>query len=309
MTVQKFGVHTSIAGGLHNALLAGRRLGCDCLQIFVKNQRQWRAPPLSPRQIEQWHATWKDNPCAPIVAHGTYLVNLAARDRAIRRRSVSAFVDEIRRCAALGLTGLVTHPGSHGGAGEAKGVRRVIESLKEILDRTAACQTKVLLEATAGQGRSLGHRFEHLAEMLAGVDGTPRVAICLDTCHLHAAGYDLSTRAGYERMVDDLDRHVGIDRVHCIHTNDSLTPAGSKVDRHAHIGHGTIGLEGFRRLLQDKRLAAIPKILETPKETAPDGRDYDAVNLEVLRSLAGRGRAFAVGRVFVAPSQGQKPPA
>lgn len=287
---QKFGVHTSIAGGLHNALLTGERLGCDCLQLFVKNQRQWHVPPLRPEQIELWQTARREAPRWPIIAHGTYLVNLAARDRTIRRRSIREFIGEIQRCAALGIDSLVTHPGSHGGAGETKGICRVIESLKKILDRTADCGVAVLLETTAGQGTCLGYRFDHLAEMMAGIEPSERhhrIGICLDTCHLHAAGYDLSSEEGYQRMVADLQRHVGIEEVRCIHTNDSLKPASSRVDRHAHIGQGTIGLDGFGRLLRDKRLQAIPRILETPKETAPDGRDYDAVNLETLRKLAG----------------------
>lgn len=287
MSKQKFGVHTSIAGGLHNALLEGKRLRCDCVQIFVKNQRQWHAPALTDEQVGLWRETWKANPCGPVVAHGTYLVNLAAKDRTIRRRSVTAFADEVKRAAVLGVMGVVTHPGAHGGAGEAKGIARVVGSLKEVLERTAECETMVLLEATAGQGTCLGHRFEHLAEMMAGVDGAPRarVGVCLDTCHLHAAGYDLATEEGYCRMVEDLQRCTGIEAVRCIHVNDSVKPAGSRVDRHAHIGQGTIGLEGFRRLVCDGRLRHVPRILETPKETAPDGRDYDTVNLEVLRGL------------------------
>ncbi len=282
---QKFGVHTSIAGGLHNALITGQQLGCDCLQIFVKNQRQWQAPPLTDEQIERWQAAWRAFPCSPVIAHGTYLVNLAASDRTIRRRSVSAFAQEVQRCAALGVAALVTHPGSHGGAGEAKGIARVVESLKEVLERTGDCETTVLLEVTAGQGTSLGYRFEHLAEMIAGLGNHPRLAVCLDTCHLHAAGYDLTSAEAYEQMAHDLQRSVPLELVRCIHVNDSRKPAGSRVDRHAHIGQGTIGLEGFARLLADERLAGVPRILETPKETAPDGRDYDSVNLEVLRGL------------------------
>ena len=261
-------------------------MGCDCLQIFVKNQRQWHAPALTQQQIEAWKIAWRENPCSPVIAHGTYLVNLAAGGL-VRRRSIHEFAEELRRCAALGVMGLVTHPGSHGGDGEAKGIRRVIAALKEILERTDDCETAVLLEVTAGQGNCLGHRFEHLAEMIEGAGRDQRLGVCLDTCHLHAAGYDLASEEGYGRMVGDLQRNLPLEQVRCIHVNDSVKPAGSRVDRHAHIGQGTIGREGFRRLLRDKRFAAIPRILETPKETAPDGRDYDAVNLEVLRELAG----------------------
>lgn len=283
---QKFGVHTSIAGGLHNALTTGRTLRCDCLQIFVKNQRQWEAPPLTAEQVERWRTAWQDNPCAPVVAHGTYLVNLGAKDRVIRNKSVRACVDEVQRCATLGVSALITHPGAHNGDGEAKGIQRIIASLKEVLDRTAACATDVLLEVTAGQGSCLGYRFEHLAEMIDGAGGDDRLGVCLDTCHLHAAGYDLASEEDYQRMTAHLLRCVAIERVRCIHVNDSIKPAGSRVDRHTHIGQGTIGCEGFRRLLRDRRFTHIPRILETPKETAPDGRDYDAVNLEILRRLA-----------------------
>lgn len=284
---QKFGVHTSIAGGLHNALTTGRHLGCDCLQIFVKNQRQWEAPPLTAEQVEMWRTAWRENPCGPVVAHGTYLVNLAAKDRVIRKKSIRGCIEEVRRCAALGVSALITHPGSHNGDGEAKGIKRVIGALKEILEKTGTCTTEVLLEVTAGQGTCLGHRFEHLAEMIEGAGGDDRLGVCLDTCHLHAAGYDLASEEGYERMAAELLRWLPIERVRCIHVNDSVKPAGSRVDRHAHIGQGTIGCEGFRRLVCDGRFAHIPRILETPKEVAPDGRDYDAVNLEVLKGLAG----------------------
>lgn len=284
---QKFGVHASIAGGLHNALLIGHTLGCDCLQIFVKNQRQWSAPPLRDEQVEAWQAARWQNPCGPVVAHGTYLVNLAARDRGIRSKSVSACVDEVRRCQALGVGALIIHPGSHNGDGQARGIRRVIASLKEVLDRTGGCGTQVLLETTAGQGSCLGHRFEHLSAMIEGAGADARVGVCLDTCHLHAAGYDLATAGGHGRMVADLVRCMPIERVRCIHANDSVREAGSRVDRHAHIGMGTIGRNGFRRLLRDGRFLHVPRILETPKELAPDGREYDAVNLETLRRLSG----------------------
>lgn len=285
---QTFGVHTSIAGGLHNALVEVRRLGCDCIQIFVKNQRQWKAPPLQPAQIEQWHQTLCQIPLRPVVAHSTYLINLASGDAVIRPRSIRAFTDELRRCAALGVAGLVIHPGAHGGAGETAGICRVAEALRECLARTAGSSVKVLLEITAGQGSCLGHRFEHLRDIMAAVEPRDRLGVCLDTCHLHAAGYDLAGEDGYERMAADLERTIGFAAVACVHTNDSLKPAGSRVDRHAHIGQGTIGLKAFRRLLHDKRFAGIPKILETPKQTAPDGRDWDTVNLETLRRLAAR---------------------
>jgi deoxyribonuclease-4 len=288
----KFGVHASIAGGLHNALLIGKSLGCDCLQIFVKNQRQWEAPPLTAAQIEMWRQTWRENPCSPVVAHGTYLVNLASNDRVIRRRSIKEFAQGIQRCAALGVSGLITHPGSHNGDGETNGIRRVIAALREILGRTAACPTAVLLEVTAGQGSCLGYRFEHLAEMIEGAGGDGRLGLCLDTCHLHAAGYDLASQDGYDRMVGDLLRNVRIEQVRCIHVNDSVKGTGSRVDRHAHIGQGTIGREGFRRLLCDERFAGLPMILETPKEVEGDDRDYDAVNLAVLRGLARKRRTM-----------------
>lgn len=287
---QKFGVHASIAGGLHNALIEAQQLGCECVQIFVKNQRQWQGPPLTAEQIALWQAKRQEVPCSPIFAHGSYLVNLAATDRTIRRRSIKAFVDELQRCDALGVDALITHPGSHGGDGEPKGIARVITSLKEILKLTEGNPATILLEVTAGQGNCLGYRFEHLAEMIAGIEpaaGRKRLAICLDTCHLHAAGYDLATENGYNQMMEDLQRCLSIDLVRCIHTNDSIKPAGSHVDRHTHIGEGTIGLEGFRRLLKDKRLTAIPRILETPGETSPDDPSRDAMNLKIMRDLAG----------------------
>jgi len=276
----------SIAGGLHNALLAGSQLGCDCIQIFVKNQRQWHARSLKPDDVGRWHQARTLTRIGPVMAHSAYLINLACPDRRIWRKSVNAFIDEIRRCEAVNIPWIVTHPGSHGGQGETAGIRRIVHALREIIDRTADCDVTILLENTAGQGTGIGYRFDHLAEIIAAADRPDRVAVCLDTCHAHAAGYDLSSQEGYERLISDIRTTVGLTAIKCVHLNDSKKAPASRIDRHQHIGMGTIGLRGFQRLLQDKRLPGVPGILETPKEKAPDGRDYDEINLALLRKLA-----------------------
>ncbi len=275
----------SIAGGLHNAFAEARRVGCDCMQVFVKNQRQWRAKPLADEDVRLWNEAAGRSGVAPVVAHDTYLINLASPDDALWNRSIEAFVDELTRCERLGIPHLVTHPGSHVGAGEAYGLRRVARALNEIHRRTRGFRVRVLLETTAGQGTSLGHRFEHLAAILARVREDERAGVCVDTCHVFAAGYDLISPEGYAATMAELDRAVGLSLVRCFHVNDSQRGRGSRVDRHEHIGKGRLGRAAFRHLVNDPRFGGLPMILETPKGKDARGRDLDRANLATLRRL------------------------
>ncbi|HOW18560.1 MAG TPA: deoxyribonuclease IV [Phycisphaerae bacterium] len=283
----------SIAGGLHNAFAEARRVGCDCMQVFVKNQRQWRSRPLTDDDIRLWHVAAGQTAITPVVAHDTYLINLASPDDALWKRSIEAFVDELTRCEPLSILYLVTHPGSHVGAGEAYGLRRVARAINEIQRQTRGFRVRVLLETTAGQGTSLGHRFEHLAAILARVREPERVGVCVDTCHVFAAGYDLITPEGYAATMAELDRVVGLSLVRCFHVNDSQRERGSRVDRHEHIGRGRLGRDAFRHLVNDSRFAGRPMILETPKGRDARGRDLDRVNLAALRRLLAPGRRAA----------------
>ncbi len=275
----------SIAGGFDNAFSAAAAAGCDCLQIFVKNQRQWSAPELTDAAIQRYTDAQADTGISPVVAHSTYLINLASTDETTRRRSIDALVDECQRCNSLGVPYLVLHPGAHLGQGIDAGIDLVTAGLNEVHDLVADTTTQILLETTAGQGSSIGHEVWHLGRILSSVDTPQRLGVCLDTCHVFAAGYDLSDSQSYERFVGEIVEHVTLERVRCIHTNDSKGVCGSRLDRHEHIGKGRIGKQGFRNLLNDPRLAHAPRILETPKGTDGRGTDLDRVNLKRLRSL------------------------
>ncbi|MGD0263319.1 MAG: deoxyribonuclease IV [Candidatus Methylomirabilota bacterium] len=289
----RLGSHMSIAGGLDRAPLRGKQVGCDTIQVFTKSNRQWRAKRISDQEVEAFKANLAATGIGPVVAHDCYLVNLAAPRRAVWKKSVAAFRVELERAERLGIPYLVTHPGSHAGAGEAEGLRRVTEALNALLAALPGAGVRILLETTAGQGSSLGHRFEELAAILAGVDQADRVGVCLDTCHVFAAGYDIRTRDGYRKTVEDLDACLGLRRLQAIHLNDSKAGLGSRVDRHEHIGEGRLGLAPFRRLLNDPRLRRVPMILETPKDD--DFVAADRRNLARLRRLLngrhGRGGA------------------
>lgn len=278
----------SIAGGVYAAFQRAVEVGCDCFQIFVKNQRQWSGSALTTETVRLWEAARSRTGLGPVVAHATYLINLASPDRALWRRSIHAYTDELRRCDRLGLIGLVVHPGSHNGRGEEWGVRRIAEALNVIHDRTEGLQVKTVLETTAGQGTGIGSRFEHLAEIISQTEAADRVAVCADTCHLFAAGYDLTTDEGYAATFAAFDRVIGLDRLLCFHLNDSKKPLGSRVDRHEHIGKGRLGRSAFRRLVNDPRFLGRPMILETPKGTDARGRDMDRVSLGLLRRCVER---------------------
>ena len=281
----------SIAGGLPRAVDRAQASRCETLQIFTKSAGQWRARPLPSEEIARFRARVDETGIHPVVAHNSYLINLAAAAPALRAQSIAALGEELDRAEALGLDGLVMHPGSYTRGTEAEGLALIAQALRELLRARPRARTKVLLEHTAGQGTNLGHRFEHLAAIIDRLGGSPRVGVCLDTCHLLSAGYDITSKAGYETTFRDFDRIVGVDRIAVFHLNDSKKPCGSRVDRHEHIGKGCLGLEPFRRLLNDPRFARLPMLLETPKLDTPESRrrsdidPWDARNLRTLRKL------------------------
>ncbi len=278
----------SIAGGLHRAFDAAQDAGCDCLQVFVKNQRQWAHKPLKEQDVQSFKAAAKRTGIGPVVAHATYLVNLGTIDRIVWNKSVALLTGELQRCGALDIPYLIFHPGSHLKATVHRGIRQIVSGINGVLKRTRGSESMLLLETTAGQGTSIGHRFEHLAQIIGAVNEPERLATCVDTCHIFAAGYPLAKPDEYESTIQELDDVIGIDKVKCLHVNDSKRELGSRVDRHDHIGKGHIGLGGFRNLLNDARLFDVPRILETPKGEDDRGRDLDRVNLSRLRRLVRR---------------------
>lgn len=282
---QRFGAHLSVAGGLHNALEEAARLGCDCVQIFVKNQRQWSARPLGDGDVQSWKQARRRTKISPVVAHASYLINLASPDEKARGKSVAALVDELRRCEALGVGHLVVHPGAHMGEGIDAGIRRIARSLDEAHVATAGFKTQVALETTAGQGTTIGHAVEQLGRIIDATGDPDRLAVCVDTCHVFAAGYDIRDADECDRLVEELKRFVGAGRVACIHTNDSRGDCGSRLDRHEHVAKGRIGKRGFVNLLNSPALAHAPRILETPKGVDGRGTELDKVNLRRLRGM------------------------
>ncbi len=283
------GSHMSIAGGVSRAFARAEACGCTVMQIFVKNNNRWRGTPLTDEEAARFAAERARTGIWPVLAHNTYLVNLASGQAAIRERSIACTVDELRRCHRLGLPGLILHPGAHGGAGTERGIARIAAAMQRIFDRTPGIRTRLLFETTTGAGTLLGARADELARILAAVDAPGRTGICLDTCHLFAAGYELRDEAGYETTIRAFDAAVGLGTVYALHLNDSRAPRGSRRDRHAHIGEGEIGDAGFRFIMTDPRLRPVPKILETPKEG-----DADRRNLARLRRLAGTGGTESV---------------
>jgi deoxyribonuclease IV len=281
-----FGAHMSVAGGCHNALLIAQKHGCDVVQLFTKNANQWEGKPLTDADRDTFRKTLGATKLRFPTAHDSYLINLASPDATLYRRSIEAFVLEVERAEALGLAYLVTHPGTPTDGDEAAGLTRIATALDEVHRRCPNAKVQVLLETTAGQGRSLGHRFEHLACVIERVKAPERIGVCLDTCHVFAAGYPLAPEADYQATMGEFDRVIGLDRLKVFHVNDSLKPQGSRVDRHAHLGKGFLGLEPFRLLVNDPRFAERPMILETPKEDET-GEEMDPVNLRTLRDLVG----------------------
>jgi deoxyribonuclease-4 len=275
------GAHMSIAGGLHKAFERGKRVRCRTIQIFLKNSNQWKAKPLTEQDKILFQEARSNSGICPVMAHDSYLINLASPDYGLYRKSLDAFVEEMKRANFLSIPYIILNPGAHRGSGIRAGVARVAKALRCALD-LAEPPVSILLENTAGQGSSLGYRFEQLAAILEQIGKLDRVGICLDTCHAFAAGYDIRTEEGYAETIREFDRLIGVEKILAFHLNDSKNPLGCRVDRHFHIGKGFIGLNAFRFLVHDSRFAAIPKILETPKGT---GFGQDMRNLATLRSL------------------------
>lgn len=274
------GAHMSIAGGVEQALLRGQSIGCEAVQIFTKNARQWRAKPFAPEEVARFRRVREETGIRAVFAHTSYLINLGAADAELWRKSVASFIEEMERCAALELPYLVTHPGAN--PDEAAGLARIGAALDEILRQTQGSGVMVLLETTAGQGASIGHRFEHLAWLIQESRYPERLGVCYDTCHTFAAGYDIRTPEAYAETFARFDELIGLERLKAVHLNDSRGALGSHLDRHEHIGAGKLGLDAFRLLLNDPRFRNLPMVLETPK--GPDLRE-DIENLRVLRGL------------------------
>jgi deoxyribonuclease IV len=275
------GAHMSIAGGMHLAFDRGKQVGCKTIQIFLKSSNQWKAKLMTEEDRELFLQAHRKSGIEPVLGHDSYLINLASPDRSLRRKSLRAFIEEMKRANYLGVPFLIMHRGAHMGAGIRAGVARVAGELRHALDSVEP-PVAILVENTAGQGSSLGSRFEELAAILEQAGNPNRAGICLDTCHAFAAGYDIRTEDGYGQTMRDFDRLIGLGRIRVFHFNDSKRDLGCRVDRHTHIGKGCIGLGAFRCLVNDARFAATPKILETPKGT---GIREDKRNLAILRRL------------------------
>ena len=281
------GSHLSIAGGLHNALEKAHAFGFDCMAMFLRNQMQWRAAPLSETAVTVFRRRREELRIGPIVAHGSYLVNLAGSGD-VRRMSIDAMSEDLTRCDRLGVEMLVFHPGANEDADD--GIILIADALDFIVATprpagAAGLPPTILLETTAGQGYGIGHTFEQLADIIARLEQPERVAVCLDTCHVFAAGYDVRTPPAYRKTMLAFDRTVGMGKLRAIHLNDARKGLASRVDRHAHIGLGEITDAGFANFVNDRRLAKVPMILETPKELDEHGRDWDIINAERVRSL------------------------
>lgn len=278
------GSHLSIAGGYYKSVESAAALNMDCVQLFTKNNNQWKAKPITPEEIRIFRDTLERTGIHHPVAHDSYLINLASPADELWNKSIDAFTHELERAEMFGLIGVVMHPGSHVTSTPEQGIARIIAGLDEVHRRTPNVKTLTLLETTAGQGSNLGYRFEQLRDILAGCAHPDRFGVCVDTCHIFAAGYPLQTPEDYAATFAEFDRLIGVDRIKAFHLNDSMKGLGSRVDRHAHIGRGELGLEPFRYLLNDPRFFDVPMYLETAKGLE-EGEELDAINLRTLKSL------------------------
>ncbi|NJP07561.1 MAG: deoxyribonuclease IV [Chloroflexaceae bacterium] len=277
-----FGAHMSIAGGIARAFGRGEQVGCETMQIFTKNERQWKPKAYTAEEIETYVQEQQRTQIQPVVVHDSYLINLATADPDLWEKSLAAFAGELERCALLGVPYVVSHPGAHTGSGEDAGIKRQAEALNRLFDEGVGNSVMVLLETTAGQGTVLGWRFEHLAQIRERVQHAERIGICLDTCHIFAAGYDIRTAEAYTQTFADFDRTIGLEHLKVFHLNDTQHQLGSRRDRHQHIGQGHLGIEAFRLLVNDPRFREHPMIIETPKGKK---MTEDTENLTLLRSL------------------------
>ena len=273
----------SISGGVSMAIERARSIDCTAMQIFVKNNMQWFARPLSRMEIRAFLDHVRRGELLSVFGHASYLINLATTNLQFHANSIRALAEELVRADQLELPFLVLHPGAHLGAGEQAGLEKIVNSIDEVFRKIPNVKTKIALEITAGQGSCIGHRFEHLAHIIENVREPERLRVCLDTAHLFAAGYDISSESGVRKIFREFDRVIGRDRLVAIHVNDSKTPCGSRVDRHEHIGKGRIGLDVFRFIMRSPRFRRVPKVLETPKS-----KDLaeDVINLNTLRRFA-----------------------
>ena len=276
------GAHMSIAGGVDKALLEGKKVACDVIQIFTKSSRQWAAHPYGQEEIQNFLTNQKETGIVTVVAHDSYLLNLGSPDGVLRKRSIQGFIDEMGRCETLSIPYLIAHPGAHTGSGEEEGIKTIARSLDDVHAACPGYQVKIALEITAGQGSNLGYRFEQIRNMIDATKENDRLRVCFDTEHAFAAGYDIRTKEGYERTFSEFDEAIGLKLLAAFHLNDSKKEFHSRVDRHEHIGKGHIGVEAFRLLMNDPRFWGIPMCLETPK--GPDLKE-DVENLTLLRSL------------------------
>jgi len=283
LNLPPLGAHMSVSGGVDKAIDRARSAGCTALQIFLKNNNQWSGKLLDEEVIARWKREVAVGDLGLPIAHNSYLVNLASPDATLMEKSMSNMLDDIRRADVLGVPGIVTHPGAHMGEGEVSAIKRIAAQINELFDMSADSKVCLYLETTAGQGSSVGHRFEHLRDIIAGIKNKKRVGICVDTCHIFAAGYDIRTPETYQASFSEFDRVIGLKWIRAFHVNDSKKDLGSRVDRHDHIGKGKIGESGFASLMQDERFRAIPHLLETPKG---DDLAEDRANLATLRRLA-----------------------
>jgi len=287
----RIGAHMSIAGGVSRAVDRAVAHGCEALQIFTKNANQWRARPLDPAEAAAFRRRIGETGIQPVVSHASYLINLATTFPGLRAQSIAALVDELDRAETLGLLGVVIHPGTCTAGSEADALRLVADAIRQAFRARPRRRTMVILEHTAGQGRTLGHRFEHLAAIIGHLRGSTRVGVCLDTCHLVASGYDIVSEGGYRETFAAFDRLIGMRRLKVFHANDSKRPRGSRVDRHEHIGRGCLGEAPFRRILHDRRFAGLPMLIETEKSRPGgaagtiDADPFDLMNLDTLRRL------------------------
>jgi len=281
--MQLFGAHVSVAGGVFKAPQRGEELGCDAIQIFTKNQMQWNARPLKEDEITKFKDELGHHRPLSVVTHDSYLINLGSPEKKKLEKSRNAFLDEIQRCDQLGIDLLVFHPGSHLGSGDQSAMDMIANSLNWAHAETPDSSVITLLEIAAGQGTNVGYTFEQLMEMMENVKDQSRVGICMDTCHMFSAGYDIRTKDVYEQTWKEYEKVIGFDWLKAFHINDSKKPLNSRVDRHENLGHGYIGLEAFRLLLNDERFDNIPMVLETP-----GGDKWFRKNLDCMRSLIGQ---------------------
>jgi len=282
MTTHLLGAHTSTQGGVSAAITLAEKLNFTAIQIFTKNNNQWKGKVLTQNDADEFKQKLSRSSIKVVVSHDSYLINLCSSKPELLEKSREAFVDELERCEMLGIPYLNFHPGAHGGMGEEEGIKLIAESLNLAHEKTKNFKVKSMLEATAGQGTAIGYTFEHLKKIIDLVDEKDRMCVCIDTAHIFAAGYDIKDKKNYNKVIKAFDEIIGLDLLRCFHMNDSKKPLASRVDRHDHIGKGFIGLEGFTNIMNDKRLLHIPKILETPK-----GKEQleDLENIKTLKSL------------------------